>query len=114
MQDACADDPPAQCENLCKIDHFLRFFNALDRRVVFAVIGPAVELDLENWAIEVECNDQNSAVSMLEFYLWAAELTDGAYIKIDERPDGGGCEDADFEAANREIAQLLIEVASGG
>jgi len=113
VQDLCAADPSVTCGNFCKIDRFVEFFGALNRRVVFAVVGPGASLDTTNLTAEVTCNDQNSSVTMLEFYLWAAELTGGAYIQIDEH-DGAECVDADFEAAMRQIAQLLIEVAGGG
>ena len=116
VQDACQDAPTVSCENYCKIDFFLDFFAALDRRVVFAIIGPGAELktdQLGNITTDVFCNDQNSSVAMLEFYLWASELTGGLYAPVDVLADGNEheCTDADFADVLADLGKLVSNLA---
>jgi len=114
VQAACEAAPDVVCENYCKIDLFLDLFDDLGRDTVFAVLGPGAELDPDLMQVEVYCNDQNSAIGMMEFYLWPAEVTGGLYVPIDNRDDEQECVDSAFEQAMQDIADLLIDVASGG
>ena len=117
VQANCVDLPAVLCENFCKIEHFLGLFDDLSRDVVFAVLGPGAELttdQLGNDTTEAFCNHQNSSIGMLEFYLWATEVTGGSYIPIDVLDGAYDCVDGDFEQAMRTLADLLIDVAGGG
>jgi len=116
VQEACAGNPQVLCENFCKLDVYLDFFEALDRRVVFAIIGPGAELKVDqqgNITTEAPCNDQNSSVQMMEFYLWAAELTGGLYAPIDVLVDGSEheCTDADFNQTLSDLGQLVMNLS---
>ncbi len=116
LQDVCEGNPAVLCENYCKLDRFLQFFEALDRRVVYAVIGPGAELVTDqqgNRGVEIFCNDQNSTTAMIEFYLWAAELTYGMYQPINVRDDNFECVDANFDEALDELGRLVSNLASG-
>ena len=115
IQDACSGNPQVLCENFCKLDVFLEFFAAMDRRVVFAIIGPGAELKVDqqgNITTEAPCNAQNSSVQMMEFYLWAAELTGGLYAPIDVLVDGSEheCTDADFNQTLSDLGQLVMNL----
>ena len=114
IQQQCAGNPEALCLNYCKLDRFLRFFGTLDRPVVISVIGPGAQLvsDGDTYWTEVDCNDQNSSLAMIEFYLWAAELTGGVYAKIVEW-DGECSEDPDFGPVMADIAQLMVDLVGG-
>jgi len=116
IQEACSGNPQVLCENFCKLDVYLDFFAALDRRVVFAIIGPGAELKVDqqgNITTEAPCNDQNSSVQMMEFYLWAAELTGGLYSPIDVLVDGSEheCTDADFNQTLSDLGQLVMNLS---
>ena len=109
IQQSCSSNPEVICQSECQLQLFLDFFASLDRPVVFAVLGVGAELvhDGDNWMMEVSCNEQNSSVPMIEFYLWAVELSNGVYEPLDVRPDKV-CEDADLAAAMANVAQLAL------
>ncbi len=115
-QEQCEANPAVLCEIECQIDKFLQFYERLDRRVVFAVIGPGAHFEIDdagNRTLEVECNDQNSTIPMMEFYLWAAELTNGLYAPINVRNDAGECVDANFDEVLSDLGRLISNLASG-
>jgi hypothetical protein len=116
VQEQCEDRPDVLCVEECKIDKFIKFFNGLDRRVVFAVIGPEAYIQTDqsgHTSIEVWCNDQNSTQAMIESYVWAAELTGGLYAPINVRNDDGVCEDANFDEVLADLGRLVSNLASG-
>ncbi len=116
VQDACEGAPDVICTNFCKIDIFLDFFQTIDRRVVFAVIGPGAELKTDqqgNITTEAICNDQNSSIAMLEFYLWGSELTGGLYAPINVRDENDVCVDANFDETLGDLGRLVSNLASG-
>lgn len=114
IQDSCAGNPAALCENYCKLDLFLQFFSALDQEVVISVIGPGAALTPDGpnaGLIDVFCNEQNSALVMAEFYLWAAYLTGGIYRPMNEWNDVQECmEDADYDEVMGDLGQLLVDL----
>ncbi len=117
IQDLCVANPASLCPTYCKLDLFLQFFDALDQRVVISVIGPGAALTPDGpnaGLVDVFCNDQNSTVTMVEFYLWAAYLTGGIYAPMNEWNDTLEClEDADYDDVMGELGQLLVSLAEG-
>lgn len=116
VQEFCDGSPDALCPNYCRIDKFMDFFDTIDRRVVFAIVGPGAELITDqqgNTVMEVICNDQNSSTEMLEFYLWSAALTNGLYAPINIRDDDNICVDANFDETLADLGRLVSNLASG-
>ena len=118
VQEQCENATSITCENYCKIEYFLDFYESIDRRVVFAVMGPGAELNTDqqgNVTLTSVCNDQNSSPQELEFYLWGAELTNGMYAPIDVPISGdtAPCEDADFNQALSDLGRLVSNLSSG-
>jgi len=118
LQDQCESAPSANCNNECKIQYFLEFFEQIDRRVVFAVMGPGARLETDqqnNVTLSTQCNDQNSSPDELAFYLWGTELTNGLYAPIDVPISGdtAPCEDADFNQALSDLGRLVSNLSSG-
>ncbi len=116
VREECGDKPDQLCPEACKIERFMDFFDTVDRRVVFAVIGPGVEFEIDddgNRQTTVECNDQNSTTESLETYLWATELTGGFYAPIAEREDGGECTEAIFDDHLSRLGDLVSNLARG-
>lgn len=92
---ACYDDGVTEeCD--CDLRFYLDFFESLDRKVVFAGIGPSQE-----------CNEQNSGLCMIDFYSSAAEQTGGLFAPINVRNDADVCEDANFSEVLGDIGSLI-------
>ncbi len=90
----CLSDPEAEeCD--CELQHYLNFFDTLDRKTVFAVIGP-----------QEECNEQNSSLCMISFYQSASEVTGGLFSPIDVR-EADTCSDANFSEVLGNIGSLI-------
>ncbi len=114
IQATCAANPAALCSNYCKLDLFLQFFDTLEQRVVISVLGPGATLTPDGPSaglVDVFCNDQNSMVTMIEFYLWAAHLTGGIYAPL--RTEDGDClEDAEMDGVMQDLGDLLVSLGS--
>jgi hypothetical protein len=81
VQSICAPDPAAICANECKIDHFMQFFDSLERPVRFVTLGPDATFDA-SYNVVWECNDLPSSYPMVEWYLFSAELTGAPYLPL--------------------------------
>ncbi len=108
----CGGSPANLCTNYCKLDVFLQFFEALDQQVIISVLGPGATLIPDGpyaGQVELYCGDQASQVTMAEFYLWAAYLTDGIYrpLTVEE----GGCIDqAEWEDIIGDLGTMIANL----
>ena len=122
IQEDCEGVAGTSCTVECEIQFMMDFFGALDRRVVFAVMGADARMDVSPqgvYSTEVICNGGTQSLPPFEYYLWATELTNGLYAPIEVPTvgdDSNTCAPVDkkaFAASLSDLGRLVSNLTSG-
>ncbi len=106
----------------CQLSWWLDFFDAMDRLVVFANIGPTYQdigtptawCDGTEITLPGACNPFGNSICSIDFYQQAACMTQGLFTPIETRTEEDPtCELAEFQQALTDIGALISNLSRG-